>query len=80
MSLKGMLIAPFATGLDMDMEPWLTPPDSFRELENIHIKHGYLQKREGYRPAGWRPDGEGGMAKKLIGQNPRFQMRQSYGG
>lgn len=27
----------------------------------------------------WRPDGEGGMAKKLIGQNPRFQMRQVFG-
>jgi len=46
------LIAPFATGLDKDQEPWLAPPDSFRELDNIHIKHGYLQKRQGYRPFG----------------------------
>jgi len=28
----------------------------------------------------WRPDGSGGMTKKLIGQDPRFQMRQSFGG
>ena len=28
----------------------------------------------------WRPNGEGGMTKKLIGQNPRFQMRQVFGG
>ena len=46
------LIAPFKTGLDTDQEPWLAPPDSFRELDNIHIKHGYLQKRQGYRPFG----------------------------
>jgi hypothetical protein len=28
----------------------------------------------------WRPDGTGGMEKKLIGQKPRFQMRQVFGG
>jgi len=28
----------------------------------------------------WRPDGLGGLNKKLIGQNPRFQMRQGFGG
>lgn len=28
----------------------------------------------------WRPNGEGGMTKKLIGQKPRFQMRQVFGG
>jgi len=28
----------------------------------------------------WRPDGLGGMTKKLIGQDPRFQMRQGFGG
>lgn len=52
MSLKPLLIAPFKTGLDTDMEPWLAPEDSFRELDNIHVRHGYLQKREGYRPFG----------------------------
>ena len=46
------VVAPFSTGLDTDQEPWLSPPDSFSELDNIHIKHGYLQKREGYRPFG----------------------------
>jgi hypothetical protein len=52
MTLQPMLIAPFKTGLDTDQEPWLAPADSFREIENIHIMHGYLQKREGYRPFG----------------------------
>jgi len=28
----------------------------------------------------WRPNSEGGLSKKLIGQNPRFQMRQTFGG
>jgi len=28
----------------------------------------------------WRPDGIGGLTKKLIGHNPRFQMRQVFGG
>ena len=27
----------------------------------------------------WRPDGNGGMTKKLIGKDPRFQMRQVFG-
>ena len=49
MSFKPVLIAPFKTGLDTDIEPWLAPPDSFRKLDNIHIRHGYLQKRLGYR-------------------------------
>lgn len=26
----------------------------------------------------WRPNGLGGMEKKLIGSKPRFQMRQSF--
>jgi len=48
MSFKSMMIAPFKTGLDTDAEPWLAPADSFREADNLHIHHGYLQKREGY--------------------------------
>lgn len=28
----------------------------------------------------WRPDGTGSMTKKLIGRDPRFQMRQVFGG
>lgn len=28
----------------------------------------------------WRPNGLGGMEKKLIGHKPRFQMRQVFGG
>jgi len=52
MSLKPILIAPFKTGLETDVEPWQAPIDSFSILDNIHIKDGYLQKREGYRTFG----------------------------
>jgi len=47
-----MNISPFKTGLDTDMEPSLAPIDSFSVLNNIHIKHGFLQKREGFSKFG----------------------------
>jgi len=28
----------------------------------------------------WRPDGNGSLKKKLIGNKPRFQMRETFGG
>lgn len=48
MSLQPKLIAPFATGLDTDVEPWLAPPDSLREAVNVHVRHGYIEKRGGF--------------------------------
>ena len=49
MAYQPYLIAPFGTGLDTDLEPWLLPVDAFSNIENGHIHHGYIQKREGYR-------------------------------
>jgi len=49
MTLNPIMIAPFKTGLETDTEPWLAPPDSFSEIDNIHVHHGYIQKREGFR-------------------------------
>ena len=49
MNYQPFLIAPFQTGLDTDREPWLLPVDAFKEIENGHIHHGYIQKRQGYR-------------------------------
>ncbi len=46
--ISSMMIAPFKTGLDTDVEPWIAPPDSFREAINVHIKHGFVEKRSGY--------------------------------
>lgn len=57
-----MLIAPFVTGLDTDSEAWISPPDSFTELDNCHIHHGYIEKRQGYRVFGQLQ----GMATALV--------------
>lgn len=52
MGLTPMLVAPFTTGLNTDVEPWLSPPDSFRSADNVHIKQGYIEKRAGYQRFG----------------------------
>lgn len=52
MTLTPSLIAPFSTGLDTDLEPWIAPPDSFSEAVNVHIHHGYVEKRGGFRKFG----------------------------
>ena len=49
MPQQKMVIAPFKTGLSRDIEPWLLEPDSFSEIDNIHIYNGRLEKRNGYR-------------------------------
>lgn len=49
MGYQPFLIAPFGTGLDTDLEPWLLPQDAFTNIENGHIHHGYVEKRRGYR-------------------------------
>lgn len=49
MAYQPFLIAPFGTGLDSDQEPWLLPADAFTSIENGHIHHGYIEKRQGYR-------------------------------
>ena len=41
-------IAQFATGLDKELQPWLTPDDSQFELFDGYIYKGVWQKREGY--------------------------------
>lgn len=52
------LIAPFKTGLDLDRQPWQAPADSFQILNNIHVKHGFLEKRPGYSLLGTVDSGE----------------------
>lgn len=48
MTLTPQLIAPFQSGLNTDMSPWLAPADSFSIASNVHVRHGQLQKRSGY--------------------------------
>lgn len=47
-SFTPILISPFSTGIDTDLEPWLIPPDGFTTANNVHIYHGYVQQRDGY--------------------------------
>jgi len=46
------LIAPFQTGLDLDVQPWLQPQDAFGSIINGHIHNGVTEKREGYEKLG----------------------------
>jgi len=52
MGYQPFLIAPFQTGLDTDLEPWLLPQDAFPNIENGHIHHGVIEKRSGYAKLG----------------------------
>lgn len=51
--VQPIVIAPFKTGLDTDISPWLAPLDSFSDLNNFHVKHGFIEKRSGYRRFGY---------------------------
>jgi len=48
-----VFIAPFKTGLDTDISPFLAPSDSFEDINNFHIHHGYIEKRSGYQRLGY---------------------------
>lgn len=43
-----LVIGDFAPGIEEAKEPWLSPQDAFRTLENGYIKDGRLKKRGGY--------------------------------
>ena len=43
------LIAPFVTGLETDVSPWLLPDDAFSVLENVYLFKGKVRKRFGSR-------------------------------
>lgn len=49
------LIAPINTGLQTDLKPWLTPEDSFQQLNNAYVFRGRVRKRFGsyYTGSGW---------------------------
>jgi hypothetical protein len=66
MTLQPVLIAPFKTGLDTDVEPWLAPPDSFRILDNVHVHHGYIEKRSGFRIFAQMQTTEAGLSISAI--------------
>ena len=42
------LISGFKTAKSIGIEPWLSPPDAFPTLENMHVNKGVLEKRLGF--------------------------------
>lgn len=42
------LISGFKTAKSIGLEPWLSPPDAFPILENMHVNKGVLEKRLGF--------------------------------
>jgi len=42
-------IADFTDGLRLEKEPWLSPRNAFRKMENARVFRGQIQKRDGYK-------------------------------
>jgi len=47
MPMDRFLIAPFETGLQTDLKPWLIPDDAFAQLRNAYVFRGRVRKRFG---------------------------------
>lgn len=47
MARDRFLIAPFQTGWQNDLKPWIVPEDGFVELNNAYIQYGRITKRVG---------------------------------
>lgn len=47
MPFDRFLIGPINTGLQNDLKPWLTPDDSFEQLQNAYVFRGRVRKRFG---------------------------------
>lgn len=74
-----VLIAPFQTGLDTDVSPWLAPLDSFRKLNNFHVKHGYIEKRAGRRKFAYMAHNRGTLITGITNANPAVVTSASHG-
>jgi hypothetical protein len=48
MTYTPYLIANYSTGLDKQLQPWLSPDDSQQELLDGYVYRGTMSKREGY--------------------------------
>ncbi len=47
MAFDRFLIAPLATGLQLDLKPWLITDDAFQALQNAYVFRGRVRKRFG---------------------------------
>lgn len=44
-----LLIGPYETGLQKNLEPWLLPNDAFTEIEDAYVWRGRIKRKNGYR-------------------------------
>src|SRR5690606_12010236 len=59
-----VLIAPYNSGLQNDLKPWLIPEDAFAQLQNVYVWRGRVKKRLG--------------SNLLFGSNPLSVNAQIY--
>ncbi len=52
MPMDRFIIAPFKSGLETDLKPWLIPDDAFAQLNNAYVFRGRVRKRFGSRLTG----------------------------
>jgi hypothetical protein len=52
MARDRFLIAPFTTGWEKDLKPWLIPDEAFVELRNAYVQYGRVTKRVGSQYTG----------------------------
>ena len=76
---QSLLIAPFQTGIDTDISPWQAPPDSFRELNNFHVRHGFIQKRSGFRIWGFMSHCKGSLITSVTKATTAVVTSASHG-
>ena len=50
MTYQPYLVAAFSTGLDKELQPWLSPDDAQETLYDGFVYRGVLNKRQGYNP------------------------------
>lgn len=58
MTYQPFLIAPFNSGLDLSVDPWLAPDDAIVDGINFSLKNGVIEKRQGYSVFYTFPSGE----------------------
>lgn len=77
--MNPVLIAPFKTGLDTDLSAWLAPADSFRELNNFHIRHGFIEKRSGIKRFGYMVHAPATTITGISQTNPGIVTANGHG-
>ena len=71
------LIAPFQSGLETDLKPWLIPDDAFAEMNNAYVFRGRIRKRFGSDYTG--SGGASGSRARLLLPSTRVSVGTTNG-